>query len=168
MCLPAAPGGAASPAQVTRLTTGCDADLLERLGLRQSAYLPAADTIPAWTATFWTMPPAADRVPRPQRLEPLLDPSPQSRRTPRGLHPYSTRHTGISRAIGKGIDLQKVRRRAGHGSLSVTSRYAAILNEEDATPRRRPSTPSTADQQTEKKPFRPTPTTNRAPSPSHT
>ena len=30
-------------------------------------------------------------------------------------------------AIDKGVDLQKVRQRAGHGSLEVTSRYAATL-----------------------------------------
>ncbi|WP_019629725.1 tyrosine-type recombinase/integrase [Actinomadura atramentaria] len=44
---------------------------------------------------------------------------------------YNARHTGISWGIAKGVDLQKVRQRAGHGSLEVTSRYAAILNEKD-------------------------------------
>ncbi|GAB2844062.1 hypothetical protein GCM10022221_49220 [Actinocorallia aurea] len=52
---------------------------------------------------------------------------------PQGFTPYNARHTGISWAIDKGIDLQKVRQRAGHGSLSITSRYAAILNEHDTT-----------------------------------
>ena len=51
---------------------------------------------------------------------------------------------GISWAIDKGVDLQKVRQRAGHGSLEVTSRYAAILDERDTsladgTARRRPT-----------------------------
>ena len=36
-------------------------------------------------------------------------------------------------AIDKGVDLQKVRQRAGHGSLEVTSRYAAILDERDTS-----------------------------------
>jgi hypothetical protein len=31
------------------------------------------------------------------------------------------------------VDLQKVRQRAGHGSLEVTSRYAAILDERDTS-----------------------------------
>ncbi|GAA0968559.1 site-specific integrase [Actinocorallia libanotica] len=52
---------------------------------------------------------------------------------PEGFTPYNARHTGISWAIDKGVDLQKVRQRAGHGSLSITSRYAAILNEQDTT-----------------------------------
>jgi integrase len=52
---------------------------------------------------------------------------------PEGFTPYNARHTGISWAIAKGIDLQKVRQRAGHGSLSVTSRYAAILDEGDTS-----------------------------------
>jgi integrase len=50
---------------------------------------------------------------------------------PEGFTPYNARHTGISWAIDKGVDLQKVRQRAGHGSLEVTSRYAAILDERD-------------------------------------
>jgi hypothetical protein len=36
-------------------------------------------------------------------------------------------------AIDKGVDLQKVRQRAGHGSLEVTSRNAAILDERDTS-----------------------------------
>jgi integrase len=52
---------------------------------------------------------------------------------PEGFTPYNARHTGISWAIDKGVDLQKVRQRAGHGSLEVTSRYAAILDERDTT-----------------------------------
>jgi hypothetical protein len=46
---------------------------------------------------------------------------------------FNARHTGISWAIDKGVDLQKVRQRAGHGSLEVTSRYAAILDERDTS-----------------------------------
>ena len=52
---------------------------------------------------------------------------------PEGFTSYNARHTGISWAIDKGVDLQKVRQRAGHGSLEVTSRYAAILDEHDTT-----------------------------------
>jgi integrase len=52
---------------------------------------------------------------------------------PEGFTPSNARHTGISWAIDKGMDLQKVRQRAGHGSLEVTSRYAAILDERDTS-----------------------------------
>jgi integrase len=52
---------------------------------------------------------------------------------PESFTPYNARHTGISWAIDKGVDLQKVRQRAGHGSLDVTSRYAAILDERDTS-----------------------------------
>jgi len=52
---------------------------------------------------------------------------------PEGFTPYNARHTGISWAIDKRVDLQKVRQRAGHGSLEVTSRYAAILDERDTS-----------------------------------
>jgi integrase len=52
---------------------------------------------------------------------------------PEGFTPYNARHTGISWAIDKGVDLQKVRQRAGHGSVEVTSRYAAILDERDTS-----------------------------------
>lgn len=52
---------------------------------------------------------------------------------PEDFTPYNARHTGISWAIDKGVDLQKVRQRAGHGSLEVTSRYAAILDERDTS-----------------------------------
>jgi len=52
---------------------------------------------------------------------------------PKAYTPYNARHTGISWAIDKGVDLQKVRQRAGHGSLEVTSRYAAILDERDTS-----------------------------------
>jgi len=52
---------------------------------------------------------------------------------PEGFTPCNARHTGISWAIDKGVDLQKVRQRAGHGSLEVTSRYAAILDERDTS-----------------------------------
>ena len=52
---------------------------------------------------------------------------------PADFSPYNARHTGISWAIDKGADLQKVRQRAGHGSLEVTSRYAAILDERDTS-----------------------------------
>jgi integrase len=52
---------------------------------------------------------------------------------PEGFTPYNARHTGISWAIDKRADLQKIRQRAGHGSLEVTSRYAAILDERDTS-----------------------------------
>jgi integrase len=52
---------------------------------------------------------------------------------PETFTPYNARHTGISWAIDKGVDLQKVRQRAGHGSLEVTSRYAAILDDRDTS-----------------------------------
>jgi integrase len=52
---------------------------------------------------------------------------------PEGFTPYNARHTGISWAIDKGVDLQKVRQRAGHGSLEVMSRYAAILDERETS-----------------------------------
>jgi site-specific recombinase XerD len=52
---------------------------------------------------------------------------------PEGFTPYNARRTGISWAIEKGVDLQKVRQRAGHGSLEVTSRYPAILEECDTS-----------------------------------
>jgi hypothetical protein len=52
---------------------------------------------------------------------------------PESFTPYNARHTGISWAIDKRVDLQKVRQRAGHGSLEVTSRYAAILDERDTS-----------------------------------
>jgi hypothetical protein len=41
--------------------------------------------------------------------------------------------SGDSWTIAKRADLQKVRQRAGHSSLEVTSRYAAILNERDTS-----------------------------------
>jgi integrase len=52
---------------------------------------------------------------------------------PEAFTPYNARHTGISWAVDKRVDLQKVRQRAGHGSLEVTSRYAAILDERDTS-----------------------------------
>lgn len=52
---------------------------------------------------------------------------------PRDFTPCNARHTGISWAIDKRVGLQKVRQRAGHGSLEVTSRYAAILDERDTS-----------------------------------
>jgi integrase len=36
---------------------------------------------------------------------------------PREFTPYNARHTGISWAVAKGIDLGRIRQRAGHGSL---------------------------------------------------
>ncbi|MCW2935857.1 MAG: putative Tyrosine recombinase xerD [Actinomycetia bacterium] len=53
---------------------------------------------------------------------------------PKAFTPYNARHTGISWAVDKGIDLGRVRQRAGHGSLEVTSRYQAILDEQGHTP----------------------------------
>ena len=52
---------------------------------------------------------------------------------PKDFTPYNARHTGISWAVDKGIDLGRSRQRAGHGSLDVTSRYQAILDEKDTT-----------------------------------
>ena len=42
---------------------------------------------------------------------------------PQELTPYNARHTGISWAVEKRLDLGRIRQRAGHGSLEVTSRY---------------------------------------------
>jgi integrase len=52
---------------------------------------------------------------------------------PREFTPYNARHTGISWAVAKGIDLGRIRQRAGHGSLEVTSRYQTILDEQDTS-----------------------------------
>jgi integrase len=52
---------------------------------------------------------------------------------PEKFTPYNARHTGVSWAVAKGNDLARVRQRAGHGSLEVTSRYVAILDEQDTT-----------------------------------
>jgi len=52
---------------------------------------------------------------------------------PKEFTPYNARHTGISWAVDKGNDLGRVRQRAGHGSLEVTSRYQAILDEQDTS-----------------------------------
>jgi site-specific recombinase XerD len=52
---------------------------------------------------------------------------------PKEFTPYNARHTGISWAVDKKSDLGRVRQRAGHGSLEVTSRYQAILDEQDTT-----------------------------------
>jgi integrase len=50
---------------------------------------------------------------------------------PQEFTPYNARHTGISWAVEKGVDLGRIRQRAGHGSLEVTSRYQTILDEKD-------------------------------------
>ena len=52
---------------------------------------------------------------------------------PEAFTPYNARHTGISWAVDKRADLGRIRQRAGHGSLEVTSRYQAILDERDTT-----------------------------------
>ena len=52
---------------------------------------------------------------------------------PEAFTPYNARHTGISWAVDKHADLGRIRQRAGHGSLEVTSRYQAILDERDTT-----------------------------------
>ncbi len=52
---------------------------------------------------------------------------------PEEFTPYNARHTGISWAVDKRADLGRIRQRAGHGSLEVTSRYQAILDERDTT-----------------------------------
>lgn len=52
---------------------------------------------------------------------------------PTEFTPYNARHTGISWAVEKRVDLGRIRQRAGHGSLEVTSRYQTILDEKDTT-----------------------------------
>lgn len=47
--------------------------------------------------------------------------------------PYQVRHTHASWLIDKGVDIEKVRHRLGHGDLTTTTRYVKILDEEDAT-----------------------------------
>ena len=47
--------------------------------------------------------------------------------------PYQVRHTHASWLIDKGVDIEKVRHRLGHGDLATTTRYVKILDEADAT-----------------------------------
>jgi len=47
--------------------------------------------------------------------------------------PYQVRHTHASWLIDKGVDIERVRHRLGHGDLTTTTRYVKILDEEDAT-----------------------------------
>ena len=47
--------------------------------------------------------------------------------------PYQVRHTHASWLIDKGVDLERVRYRLGHGDLTTTTRYVKILDEEDST-----------------------------------
>jgi len=47
--------------------------------------------------------------------------------------PYQVRHTHASWLIDKGVDLEKVRHRLGHGDLTTMTRYVKILDEQDAT-----------------------------------
>jgi integrase len=47
--------------------------------------------------------------------------------------PYQVRHTHASWLIDKGVDIEKVRHRLGHGDLTTTTRYVKILDEEDPT-----------------------------------
>ena len=47
--------------------------------------------------------------------------------------PYQVRHTHASWLIDKGVDLERVRNRLGHGDLTTTTRYVKILDEEDST-----------------------------------
>lgn len=47
--------------------------------------------------------------------------------------PYQVRHTHASWLIDKGVDIEKVRHRLGHGDLTTTTRYVKILDEEDGT-----------------------------------
>ena len=46
--------------------------------------------------------------------------------------PYQVRHTHASWLIDKGVDLERVRYRLGHGDLTTTTRYVKILDEEDS------------------------------------
>jgi integrase len=46
---------------------------------------------------------------------------------------YQVRHTHASWLIDKGVDIEKVRHRLGHGDLTTTTRYVKILDEEDST-----------------------------------
>ena len=73
------------------------------------------------------------RIPHGRRLDTLLERGQRRGRTTTELANQYARHTGISWAIDKGVDLQKVRQRARDGSLEVTSRYAAILDERDTS-----------------------------------
>lgn len=47
--------------------------------------------------------------------------------------PYQVRHTHASWLIDKGVDLERVRHRLGHGDLTTTTRYVKILDEGDPT-----------------------------------
>ena len=47
--------------------------------------------------------------------------------------PYQVRHTHASWLIDKGVEIEKVRHRLGHGDLTTTTRYVKILDEEDST-----------------------------------
>jgi len=45
--------------------------------------------------------------------------------------PYQVRHTDASWLIDKGVDIERVKDRLGHGDLTTTTRYVKILDEED-------------------------------------
>ncbi|HUC13574.1 MAG TPA: tyrosine-type recombinase/integrase [Acidimicrobiales bacterium] len=48
--------------------------------------------------------------------------------------PYQVRHTHASWLIDKGVDIEKVRHRLGHGDLTTTTRSAIKnLDQEDST-----------------------------------
>ena len=57
----------------------------------------------------------------------------QDARLPFAYTPYQVRHTHASWLIDKGVDLERVRYRLGHGDLTTTTRYVTILDEEDST-----------------------------------
>jgi len=57
----------------------------------------------------------------------------QDARLPFAYTPYQVRHTHASWLIDKGVDLERVRFRLGHGDLTTTTRYVKILDEEDST-----------------------------------
>jgi hypothetical protein len=57
----------------------------------------------------------------------------QDARLPFAYTPYQVRHTHASWLIDKGVDLERVRYRLGHGDLTTTTRYVKILDEEDST-----------------------------------
>jgi len=56
----------------------------------------------------------------------------QDARLPFAYTPYQVRHTHASWLIDKGVDLERVRYRLGHGDLITTTRYVKILDEEDS------------------------------------
>jgi integrase len=56
----------------------------------------------------------------------------QDAKLPFAYTPYQVRHTHASWLIDKGVDLERVRYRLGHGDLATTTRYVKVLDEEDS------------------------------------